>query len=571
MKKSIVLALAAVVAAMAMGVVYVLAARVFLMLQPGQQSPREPRFTIARSRPSAPLRKGAPELSGDLFTNTAVPHLSIEIPEEGMEVLRAYRWDWGRDNSERSNVLATVREGRRVYTNVALHLKGAAGSFRPVDAKPALTLNFDKLAEGQRFHGLQKFHLNNSVQDPTFLCEQISRELFLQAGVPAPRATHVTVELNGRELGLYVLVEGWNKQFLKRHFQDPKGNLYDGGFAKDINSPLQTNSGDDPPDRSDLQALVEAAQAPMSNRLGRLEEVLDMDRFLTFIALEVMLAHWDGYAMNRNNYRLYHDPATDQMVFLPHGLDQMFGVWRANPTSPITPQMRGLVARAVLAVPEGRRRYLDRMSQLRTNVYQVDAINARVDELAAKLRSVLKYDPIGGFSFERGVMNLRDRIARRGRSVQEQLAAVNTPLPFDSAGVARLSNWNTRRESGNPSFERKGNELHVRVDGGTGAGSWRRMELLEEGEYQFIGKVRTRGVSVSLGETRYGVTLRISGDRQAKMLAEAPEWTSVTNEFSAPGLLDVELVCEFRTSSGGEAWFDASSLKLVRKGGPRKP
>jgi spore coat protein CotH len=101
---------------------------------------------------------------------------------------------------------------------VAIHLKGSAGSFRPVEDKPALTLNFDKFAPGQRFHGLKKIHLNNSVQDSSYLSEQISRELFLAAGVPTTRATQAKVQLNGRNLGVCVLVEGWNKQFLKRHF-----------------------------------------------------------------------------------------------------------------------------------------------------------------------------------------------------------------------------------------------------------------------------------------------------------------------------------------------------------------
>ena len=61
-----------------------------------------------------------------------------------------------RSQTERPSVRATVREGELVWTNVSLHLKGAAGSFRSVDDKPALTLNFDKLPDGQRFHGLKE-------------------------------------------------------------------------------------------------------------------------------------------------------------------------------------------------------------------------------------------------------------------------------------------------------------------------------------------------------------------------------------------------------------------------------
>src|SRR5437773_2820119 len=103
-----------------------------------------------------------------IFTNRSVLRLRIEIPKEGIATLRKYQWGWGGGESqERSVVKGTVREGDTVLTNVAIHLKGAAGSFRPVDANPCLTLNFSKFIKGQLFHGLDKISLNNSVQDPS--------------------------------------------------------------------------------------------------------------------------------------------------------------------------------------------------------------------------------------------------------------------------------------------------------------------------------------------------------------------------------------------------------------------
>src|SRR5262249_6782602 len=149
------------------------------------------------------------ESSDDLFTNAIIRRISIEISEDGMNTLRRYHWRRGGNGNERVWVSATVRERNTVYTNVAAHLKGAAGSFRPVDDKPALTLNFGKWVEGQRFHGLQKISLNNSVQDPAYISEKLCRELYNRAGVPMPRADYAMAELNGRDLGLYVLTEGW--------------------------------------------------------------------------------------------------------------------------------------------------------------------------------------------------------------------------------------------------------------------------------------------------------------------------------------------------------------------------
>ena len=61
--------------------------------------------------------------------------------------------------------------------------------------------------------------------------------------MPVPRADHAFVTLNGRELGLYVLVEGFDKEFLKRHFKRADGAFYEGGVLQDIDRPLQVRFG----------------------------------------------------------------------------------------------------------------------------------------------------------------------------------------------------------------------------------------------------------------------------------------------------------------------------------------
>src|ERR1051325_10988626 len=136
---------------------------------------------------------------------STVRRLQIEIPPEGVAVLQRYQQVWRQARPERVDAHATVREGTAVYSNVATHLKGSF-SFQPFDAKPSLTLNLDKFAPGQRFHGLSKIHLNNSIQDYSYLCEQLARELFEDLGVPSPRAGHALVEINGRNLGMFVLI-----------------------------------------------------------------------------------------------------------------------------------------------------------------------------------------------------------------------------------------------------------------------------------------------------------------------------------------------------------------------------
>src|SRR5438876_772463 len=126
-----------------------------------------------------PIRASLTEPGADIFTtNAPVLRFQIEIAESDLESLQ---------KEPRKDVPATVREADLVFTNVVVHLKGAAGSFRQADDKPGLTLSFGKFVSSQRFHGLQKIHLNNSVQDPSFSTENICGGMFHAAGVPAPR------------------------------------------------------------------------------------------------------------------------------------------------------------------------------------------------------------------------------------------------------------------------------------------------------------------------------------------------------------------------------------------------
>jgi len=53
--------------------------------------------------------------------------------------------------------------------------------------------------------------------------------------------------------------------------------------------------------------------------MTRLRELLDVERFYSFLGVSVMIAQHDSYPFNRNNYRIYHDPASRQFVMIAHG------------------------------------------------------------------------------------------------------------------------------------------------------------------------------------------------------------------------------------------------------------
>lgn len=543
-----------------------------------------------------PLAHGAPaagskaerlsRAADELFESIPYVRLKIELPNAELNKLRGYYWDRSGFQMDRPEALATVREGERVYTNVAVQLKGSAGSFRPIDDRPALTLNFDKFAKGQSFHGLDKISLNNSVQDESYLAEKISRELFHAAGVPVPRAAHATVQINQRRLGVYVLTEGWDGRFLRRYFSSTKGNFYDSGFKRDISDGLEVNGGENPEDHAPLRELVRAGTAlntlhrqgtaraetmEARRRWTDLEQILDVDRFLRMVVMETITGHWDGYTMNANNYRLFHDRASGRFVFMPHGMDQMFGASRRGRDfggNLLWPRIDGQMTAAVLGAPEGSRRYKDLYGQLFDEVFDVAAITNRVQQIAAGLRPAFAES---GQQYELpnwdwAVRNLCERITERGRSIGELLLAMKDTLRFDASNTARLAGWEPRQDYGKPTVEAgPDGVLQVRIHAGAQMGSWRTRVALDQGHYRLEGRAKVARVTADPGDSRAGAGLRTLGRGLSQRLLGDRDWTLLSHDFFVQEPFEmVVLICELRAGEG-EAFFDPESLRLIRK------
>lgn len=347
----------------------------------------------------------------DWFETGSIPEVRIRLEPAAMERLRV---------APRQYVVAKLREGKEEPREVGVKLKGSAGSFRSFDDKPGLTIDANRFEKDGEFHDLVKFHLNNAVQDGTYLQEFLAYEIFRRAKLPAPRVTHARVWINERDLGLYVLKEAYDRRFLRRSFEDSDGNLYDGGVNGEVHDDLERDVGRGRNHRRDLKALAEACDLSAgSERRRRLEACLDVDQFITFMAAEVMIGHWDGYTLNPNNYRLYFGRREPRGVFIIHGADQVF----QDATASIFSSPQGTVARVVLSEPVWRKKYRDRMKELLPIFHPPTALVARVRARAARLRPVVARTMSASFVRKLAARQreLEGRVAARGRFLVEEI------------------------------------------------------------------------------------------------------------------------------------------------------
>jgi hypothetical protein len=281
--------------------------------------------------------------------------------------------------------------------------------------------------------------------------------------------------------------------------------------------------------------------------------------------MEVILGHWDGYTIGRNNFRVFHDRTTDRLVFLPHGLDQTL-----HQQIPIIPKANGSVARALLEIPEARRRYTERLSQLLTNVFKVDAITNHVHEVADRVFAVLEQiDPDEARNYQQLVQQYCRRFPRRALSIGHQLSFPSSAAQFDNAGLMAVTDWRQTVDGGKATLTQEQDQagrtlLHIKSEE-NGSASWRSRVHLERGQYRFQGKLKIQGIVLASDDPRAGVGLRVSRRKFAKKLSGDADWSGAEFDFEIQqDESDVELVCELRAEQG-DAWFDLKTLKVIRR------
>ncbi len=458
-------------------------------------------------------------------------------------------------------------DGKRFATGGGVKLKGAAGSYRDYDDRPALTVKLDRFEGTTLFHGLEKFHLNNAAQDPSLLSDWLGSEVFRAAGYPAVRVTHARVRINERDMGLYVLKEGFDKRFLARWFTDSKGNLYDGGFCQDLDAPLELDSGDGVADGSDVAAIGAACgESDMVKRWAALDPLVDVPAFTRFMALEQLCGHWDGYTINANNYRLYFVPG-GKARFLPHGMDQLFGdPWASTLDMP--PSMLGS---SVMKRPEWRKLYRKELKDLLPRV-EPKALARKLDPVQERIESALKKLEGDAAAVQREhYQGLVERIAERHRFLLEEVNAPEPkPLVFKPGVAVTLKGWRTHSEVEDANV---GSETDDGVDwyvvecgpSGRCIAGFRKSVLLGRGRYKLSTTLKADGVDalVEDGAPSRGAALRISGVN-AEGFLEGSATRELSFEFEVVEEKgDVDLVLELRATAG-RIRLRQDSLKLVK-------
>lgn len=336
-----------------------------------------------------------------LFDDTHVSEIYIALPQDSLQVMID-----NLENDRYTQARFIFKDGTHTDTvqQVGLRLRGNTSLS---SQKKSFKISFNEFVPGREYQGVRKLNLLGLHNDPTMIREKLYYEVWAKTGMLERRTSFVKVFINGEYRGLYTNSEELDKQWLKRMYDDPDGNLYKCTYPANLaflgpdvepykaimNNPeeraydLKTNEEYD--DYTRLVLLIWYINLPITaDYKDNLSQVLNVRSVLMAYATDVATGNWDDYFYNKNNYFLYDNPTTGRFDFMPYDTDNTFGVdwlnkdWATRnclswqPSSDPRP-----LATKLLAVPEFKAEFVHYLDSITRYITHPDSIFPRIDLL----------------------------------------------------------------------------------------------------------------------------------------------------------------------------------------------
>ena len=408
----------------------------------------------------------------DIFPTNRVLDVQITVTAEDWDTIRYQSRDFFSALHESRKVAppeapytyvdASVTIDGVAFPQVGLRKKGFLGS--QSTTRPSLKIKLNHTDKDAGIEGLTNLTLNNNQQDIGLMSQFIGYALFNAAGSPAPRCAYAKVTVNGVNLGVYSHVETVRKSFLRRAFGTDDGTLYEGpyvDFYEGWVGSFERKTGHDVPGREKIQQLIEVLEGDNKNIEEMISELVDLDAFYTFWAVEGLLGFWDGYSGNNNNFFIYLNPMTDKFHFLPWGADSLFTKQSKlrhhnKAGAPISVKTQGLLTYKLYQQKSSRERYAKTLMNIIENHWNETELLAEIDRIDAMVKPHLvdaqrffgDKDERKTYSRALALQETRQFLRQRRADITEEIAdgmpewrAVPSE-PF----VTREDGWSKRRE-----------------------------------------------------------------------------------------------------------------------------
>jgi len=257
----------------------------------------------------------------------------------------------------------------KTMSPVGIRYKGSIGAFvgcvsgrdwanpsgRKTCTKLSMKIKINWNDPEARFYKLKKLQFHSQNNDDSQMRDRLGYWCFREMGVPAPRAVHARLLVNGQYMGLFSLVEQIDGRFTRYNFEDGTGNLYkeiwpltSNGEAfpeQEYLKALKTNEDESPTAERIRQFAQDIADAKDTEMQATIKKWMEIDQILAYAVVDRTIRnddgafHWycGGNSCSPHNFYWYEEPTTNKMHLIPWDLDHAFEniISDVNPVTPI--------------------------------------------------------------------------------------------------------------------------------------------------------------------------------------------------------------------------------------------
>ncbi|MEP4533234.1 MAG: CotH kinase family protein [Cyclobacteriaceae bacterium] len=353
----------------------------------------------------------------EVYDDSILPRIDITIDQADLDFILASE-NRESDQEFTATFQFSSLNFNALEENIGFRLRGNTSR---QSAKKSFKVSFNSFEKGRDLKGFEKINLNGEHNDPTIARAKLCWDLMNSLHVPASRTNHVELYINNAYYGLYINVEHIDEEFVELRFGNKDGNLYKCLWPADLkykgDSPdaykeehsgrrtyeLKTNESED--DYSGLAKFIKVLNQTSSSLFEEeIEKVFDVNSYLRALAVEVLVAHWDNYGINQNNFYLYDNPTDGKFYYIPYDLDNTLGVdffdvdwadWNIyswyNDDRPLT--------KRILAVEKYREEFTRVMDRLLREEFLPSKLNPRIDELKALIQDAAERDEFRTYDY----------------------------------------------------------------------------------------------------------------------------------------------------------------------------
>ena len=277
--------------------------------------------------------------NGTLFLQDEVATVYITLEQEELDDM-LLQDNWYSNEERLATFVYEYSGGIDTVENVGFRLRGNTSRSA---AKKSFKVSFNTFTEGAKYHGVEKLNLNGEHNDPSILRSKLNWDLIRHYELTGSRTSYVRLYVNGEYKGLYLNVEHIDENFVDKYFDNGTGNLFKclwpatleylgsdpDSYKVEVGGrrvyDLKTNTEED--DYSDIAHFMDVLNnTDIADLPCELEKVFNVADYLKLLAIEVLIGHWDGYSVNKNNFYIYHNQKTDRFEYIHYDLDNTCGI-----------------------------------------------------------------------------------------------------------------------------------------------------------------------------------------------------------------------------------------------------